>query len=31
VLIDADARVRGWYDGDDAAALAKLESDAKAL
>ncbi len=31
VLIDADARVRGWYDGDDAAALEKLEADAKKL
>ncbi len=31
VLIDADARVRGWYDGDDAAALDKLAADAKRL
>lgn len=31
VLIDADARVRGWYDGDDAAALDKLAADAKKL
>ncbi len=31
VLIDADARVRGWYDGDDAAALDKLVADAKKL
>jgi len=31
VLIDDQGRVRGWYDGDDAAALAKLEADAKAL
>ncbi|MEK7233577.1 MAG: SCO family protein [Elusimicrobiota bacterium] len=31
VLIDARARVRGWYDGDDAAALDKLAADAKKL
>jgi cytochrome oxidase Cu insertion factor (SCO1/SenC/PrrC family) len=31
VLIDSDARVRGWYDGDDAASLAKLSADAKRL
>lgn len=31
VLIDADASVRGWYDGDDEASLAKLEADAKKL
>lgn len=31
VLIDADARVRGWYDGDDAASLDKLAADAKRL
>lgn len=31
VLLDKDARVRGWYDGDDAAALDRLASDAKAL
>lgn len=31
VLIDAQARVRGWYDGDDQAALDKLVADAKRL
>lgn len=31
VLIDAQARVRGWYDGEDEAALARLERDAAAL
>lgn len=31
VLVDADARVRGWYDGDDEASLAKLVSDAGRL
>jgi protein SCO1/2 len=31
VLIDAQARVRGWYDGDDAASLDKLAADAKRL
>ncbi len=31
VLIDADARVRGWYDGDDATALDKLAADARKL
>jgi protein SCO1/2 len=31
VLIDADARVRGWYDGEDAASLDKLEADARKL
>jgi cytochrome oxidase Cu insertion factor (SCO1/SenC/PrrC family) len=31
VLIDANANVRGWYDGDDAAALDKLAADAKRL
>lgn len=31
VLIDAQGRVRGWYDGDDAAALDKLAADAKKL
>ena len=31
VLIDADARVRGWYDGEDPKELARLESDAKKL
>lgn len=31
VLIDADARVRGWYDGDDAASLDKLAADAKKI
>lgn len=31
VLIDADGRVRGWYDGDDAAALDKLAADARRL
>ncbi len=31
VLIDAQARVLGWYDGDDAAALDKLAADAKRL
>ena len=31
VLIDADARVRGWYDGEDPASLDRLASDAKKL
>jgi len=31
VLVDAQGRVRGWYDGDDAASLDKLEADAKRL
>jgi protein SCO1/2 len=31
VLIDADARVRGWYDGEDPASLDKLASDAEKL
>ncbi|PIR15509.1 MAG: SCO family protein [Elusimicrobia bacterium CG11_big_fil_rev_8_21_14_0_20_64_6] len=31
VLVDADARVRGWYDGDDEASLTKLVADAKKL
>ena len=31
VLIDSNANVRGWYDGDDAAALDKLATDAKKL
>lgn len=31
VLIDAQARVRGWYDGNDPAALDKLSADAKRL
>ncbi len=31
VLIDAAARVRGWYDGDDAASLDTLAADAKKL
>lgn len=31
VLIDADARVRGWYDGEDPAALDQLAADAKKL
>ncbi len=31
VLIDAKARVRGWYDGDDAASLDTLATDAKKL
>jgi protein SCO1/2 len=31
VLIDADSRVRGWYDGEDPASLDKLAADAKKL
>ncbi|MBI4060165.1 MAG: SCO family protein [Elusimicrobia bacterium] len=31
VLIDPEGRVRGWYDGDDAAALERLAADAKRL
>ncbi|MBI3289265.1 MAG: SCO family protein [Elusimicrobia bacterium] len=31
VLIDADARARGWYDGDDAASLDRLAADARKL
>ncbi len=31
VLLDADARVRGWYDGDDAASLERLAADAARL
>ena len=31
VLIDAQARIVGWYDGDDQAALDKLAADAKKL
>jgi len=31
VLLDADARIRGYYDGDDPASLDKLAADAKAL
>lgn len=31
VLVDSQGRVRGWYDGEDAAALDKLAADAKAL
>lgn len=31
VLLDAEARVRGWYDGDDEAALARLAADAARL
>lgn len=31
VLIDAQSRVLGWYDGDDAISLDKLAADAKAL
>ena len=31
VLIDADARVRGWYDGEDDADLDRLAADAKRL
>ena len=31
VLIDASARARGWYDGEDASSLAKLAADAKKL
>ena len=31
VLVDADARVRGWYDGDDPASLDGLAADAKKL
>jgi len=31
VLIDADARVRGWYDGEDPASLDKLAADARKL
>lgn len=31
VLIDAQARVLGWYDGDDAAELDKLAADVKKL
>lgn len=31
VLIDARARVRGWYDGDDAASLDKLAADAQRI
>ena len=31
VLIDSQSRVRGWYDGDDAASLDKLAADAKRL
>jgi protein SCO1/2 len=31
VLIDAEGRVRGWYDGEDQAALEKLAADAKRL
>ncbi|MDO8757489.1 MAG: SCO family protein [Elusimicrobiota bacterium] len=31
VLIDAQGRVRGWYDGDDAAALDRIEVDARKL
>lgn len=31
VLLDAEANVRGWYDGDDAASLARLADDAKRL
>lgn len=31
VLIDAEGRLRGWYDGDDAASLDKLAADAKRL
>lgn len=31
VLIDADARVRGWYDGDDPTSLDKLVRDAGRL
>ena len=31
VLIDAQAHVLGWYDGDDQAALTRLEADARKL
>jgi protein SCO1/2 len=31
VLIDAQGRIRGYYDGDDPASLAKLAADAKLL
>lgn len=31
VLLDKDANVRGWYDGEDEAALAKLAADAGRL
>ncbi len=31
VLVDAQGRVRGWYDGDDAQAIARLEADALKL
>lgn len=31
VLIDANAKIRGWYDGEDGAALDKLVEDARAL
>lgn len=31
VLIDREARIRGWYDGEDAAAREKLVRDAKRL
>lgn len=31
VLIDREANIRGWYDGDDAAALEKLARDAARL
>ena len=31
VLVDADARVRGWYDGEDQAALDALAADARKL
>lgn len=31
VLLDREARIRGWYDGEDAASLEKLARDAKGL
>jgi cytochrome oxidase Cu insertion factor (SCO1/SenC/PrrC family) len=31
VLLDGEARVRGWYDGDDPASLERLAADAKKL
>lgn len=31
VLLDGEARVLGWYDGDDEKSLAKLEEDARKL
>jgi hypothetical protein len=31
VLVDGDAHIRGYYDGDDVAALRRLEKDAAGL